>query len=64
MVQKMKNEGLLQKIDFSNIPNIKYIDKDFLKYTLLFKYLKVLKETNEALYKSTRVQLEKSHIGN
>lgn len=29
MVEKMKNEGLLQKIDFKNIPNIKYIDKDF-----------------------------------
>ena len=30
MVEKMKNEGLLQKIDFSNIPNMKYISKDFL----------------------------------
>ena len=30
MVEKMKNEGLLQKIDFNNIPNIKYIGKDFL----------------------------------
>ena len=39
MVQKMKNEGLLQKIDFSNIPNIKYIDKDFLN--------PVYDETNE-----------------
>lgn len=29
MVEKMKNESLLQKIDFKNIPNIKYIDKDF-----------------------------------
>lgn len=40
------------------------IDKDFLKYTLLFKYLKILKENNEPLYKSTNVQLAKSHIGN
>lgn len=30
MVEKMKNEGLLQKIDFNNIPNMKYIDKGFL----------------------------------
>ena len=40
------------------------IDKDFLKYTLLFKYLKILKENNEPLYKSAKVQIEKSHIGN
>lgn len=30
MVEKMKSEGLLQKIDFKNIPNMKYIDKSFL----------------------------------
>lgn len=30
MVQKMEKENLLQKIDFDNIPNIKYIDKSFL----------------------------------
>lgn len=30
MVEKMKKENLLQKIDFKNIPNIKYIDKSFL----------------------------------
>lgn len=30
MVEKMINEDLLQKVDFKNIPNIKYIDKDFL----------------------------------
>ena len=30
MVEKLKNENLLQKIDFENIPNIKYINKDFL----------------------------------
>ena len=30
MVEKMTNEDLLQKIDFKNIPNMKYIDKDFL----------------------------------
>jgi spermidine/putrescine transport system substrate-binding protein len=30
MVEKMRKEGLLQKIDFKNIPNIKYIDKSFL----------------------------------
>ncbi|MGL5346137.1 MAG: ABC transporter substrate-binding protein [Peptostreptococcaceae bacterium] len=30
MVEKMKNEDLLQKIDFNNIPNLKYIDEDFL----------------------------------
>ena len=40
------------------------IDKDFLKYTLFFKYLKTLKENSEDLYKRTKVQLEKSHIGN
>ena len=27
MVEKMINEGLVQKIDFENIPNMKYIDK-------------------------------------
>ena len=26
----MKNENLLQKIDFNNIPNMKYIDESFL----------------------------------
>lgn len=30
MVEKMIKEDLLQKIDFNNIPNIKYIDEDFL----------------------------------
>ena len=30
MVEKMINEGLVQKIDFENIPNMKYIDKGFL----------------------------------
>lgn len=30
MVEKMKSEGLIQKIDFKNIPNMKYIDKSFL----------------------------------
>lgn len=30
MVEKMKSEDLIQKIDFKNIPNIKYIDKTFL----------------------------------
>lgn len=30
MVEKMKSEELLQKIDFENIPNMKYIDKSFL----------------------------------
>lgn len=30
MVEKMKSEGLLQKIDFKNIPNMKHIDKSFL----------------------------------
>ncbi|WP_195940915.1 ABC transporter substrate-binding protein [Romboutsia sp. 1001713B170131_170501_G6] len=30
MVEKMRNEDLLQKIDFKNIPNMKYIDKSFL----------------------------------
>lgn len=29
MVQKMEAEGMLQKIDYSNIPNAKYIDKRF-----------------------------------
>jgi spermidine/putrescine transport system substrate-binding protein len=29
MVAKMKNEDLLQKIDFKNIPNFKYIEKGF-----------------------------------
>lgn len=31
MVSKMISEGLLEKIDFKNIPNIKHIDKKFLK---------------------------------
>lgn len=30
MVQKMKKEGLLKKINYNNIPNMKYIDKEFL----------------------------------
>lgn len=30
MVEKMKNEGLLEKLDFKNIPNMKYLDKSFL----------------------------------
>ncbi|MGX9755254.1 ABC transporter substrate-binding protein [Clostridioides difficile] len=39
MVEKMKNEGLLEKIDFKNIPNMKYLDKSFLN--------PVYDETNE-----------------
>lgn len=31
MVQKMSREGLLKKINYNNIPNYKYVDKDFLK---------------------------------
>lgn len=31
MVQKMKAEGLLKKINFNNIPNYKYVDKRFEK---------------------------------
>ena len=31
MVEKMKNEDLLEKIDFKNIPNFKYIDDGFLE---------------------------------
>lgn len=30
MVQKMSREGMLKKINFNNIPNYRYIDKDFL----------------------------------
>lgn len=30
MVQKMTREGLLKKINYNNIPNYKYIDKEFL----------------------------------
>ena len=29
MISKMKKEGLIQKLDYSNIPNFKYIDKKF-----------------------------------
>ncbi|MBP1997949.1 ABC transporter substrate-binding protein [Peptostreptococcus canis] len=29
MVQKMSSEGLLKKINYNNIPNYKYIDKEF-----------------------------------
>lgn len=29
MIQKMSREGLLKKINFNNIPNYKYIDKEF-----------------------------------
>ncbi|MGI6191272.1 MAG: ABC transporter substrate-binding protein [Eubacterium sp.] len=31
MIEKMRTEGLLQKIDFSKVPNIKYIGKQYLK---------------------------------
>lgn len=31
MVQKMSREGLLKKINYNNIPNFKYIDKEFVK---------------------------------
>ncbi|MDY4560821.1 MAG: spermidine/putrescine ABC transporter substrate-binding protein [Peptostreptococcus porci] len=31
MVQKMSREGLLKKINYNNIPNYKYVDKEFLK---------------------------------
>ncbi|SFE17717.1 spermidine/putrescine transport system substrate-binding protein [Peptostreptococcus sp. D1] len=33
MVQKMSREGLLKKINYNNIPNYKYVDKEFLKNT-------------------------------
>lgn len=29
MIERMINEGLLQKLDFSNIPNFKYIDEQY-----------------------------------
>ena len=29
MVEKMKKEDMLEKIDFNNIPNYKYIGEDF-----------------------------------
>lgn len=29
MVSKLKDEGLIEKLDFSNIPNFKYIDQQF-----------------------------------
>lgn len=29
MIERLKNEGLLQKIDFSKIPNYKYIDEQY-----------------------------------
>lgn len=31
MIEKMRKEGLLQKIDFSKVPNFKYIGKQYLK---------------------------------
>ena len=31
MISKLVREGLLQKLDFQNIPNFKYIDSEFLK---------------------------------
>ncbi len=40
------------------------IEKDYLKYISLFKYLRILKEQNENLYKNTKLQIEKSHIRN
>ena len=30
MVEKMRNDGLLEKLNFNNIPNYKYISDDFL----------------------------------
>lgn len=32
MVEKMKNEGFLEKLDFKNIFNMKYLDKSFLNF--------------------------------
>ena len=29
MVEKMRKEGLLEKLNFNNIPNYKYISDDF-----------------------------------
>lgn len=40
------------------------IDRVFLRYTMLYKYLKVIKPHDERLYKNAKVQIEKSHIGN
>ncbi len=40
------------------------IDKRLIDYTRFFKYLKVLKNNNETLYKNTKLQIEKSHISN
>lgn len=34
MIEKMKNEDMLAKIDFSNIPNYKYIGEQFKKISL------------------------------
>lgn len=36
MIERMINEGLLQKLDFSNIPNYKYIDEQY-KYAFYDK---------------------------
>lgn len=30
MIERMKNEGMLRKLNFSNIPNFKYVDKEYL----------------------------------
>lgn len=35
MVEKMKKEDMLEKIDFNNIPNYKYIGEDFKIYLMI-----------------------------
>ena len=40
------------------------IDKEFINYLELLKYLKYVKDNNEELYKRTKVQIEKLHICN
>lgn len=36
MIQKMRENGLLQPIDFSNVPNLKYIGSEYLEYSRAF----------------------------
>ena len=37
----------------------KYFSDDYYKYVKELKYLKIVKQNNEGLYKNTKVQIEK-----
>ena len=37
----------------------KYFNNDYMTYIKEIKYLKIIKQNNEGLYKNTKVQIEK-----